>query len=175
MIWIFGDSFATSIDSESWVSNIGEITNFASNGSSEYRILKTYLDQQSNISKNDIVIFVHTSPSRIYLKNDKTISSRTLNTHGKCDIIFNDIFEKKEKEYIAILESIWDDQYFDDMFDLIVDRLQIPNSIHITFFESSRTDLVNLNHIWLANQGTINHMSVDGNKLVADIITQLTH
>jgi hypothetical protein len=100
MIWIFGDSFATSIDSESWVSNIGEITNFASNGSSEYRILKTYLDQQSIISKNDIVIFVHTSPSRIYLKNDKTISSRTLNTHGKCDIIFNCLIGKYEKLYI---------------------------------------------------------------------------
>jgi hypothetical protein len=173
MIWIFGDSFAASDDSSSWVSKLGAINNFASNGSSEYRIYKTYSKKKFEISNTDKIIFVHTSPTRIFLKNDKDISSRLLGSHPKCDIIINDVYEKKEKEYIKILESIWDEEYFNDVFDLLVDKLQVPNSFHITFFESVRKDVINLNQIWVANPGDINHMNETGNQLVADIICQL--
>jgi hypothetical protein len=175
MIWIFGDSFSASNNLESWVSLLNEpANNFSSNGSSEYRILKNYHAQQHNITTTDCVIFVHTSPTRIFLKNDRVISSRQLESHPNCDIIINDVFEKKEKEYIKILESIWDDTYFNDMFDLIVDKLQtVPNSVHITFFETARDDLIQLNHIWIANSGNINHMNTVGNCLVADIVKQL--
>jgi hypothetical protein len=173
MIWIFGDSFATNQTDKSWAANIGKTANFASNGSSEYRILKTYLHHLPDIKHSDTVIFVHTSPTRIFLKHDKTISSRLLQSHTQCDIIINDVYEKKEKEYIKILETIWDDEYFNDMFDLIVDKLQIPNSLHLTFFETTRSDIVSLNHIWCANQGKINHMDEDGNRLTAQIVNQL--
>jgi len=176
MIWIFGDSFASSSQDLSWTSIIGDTQNFASNGSSEYRILKNYLLQKSNIKENDLVLFVHTSQSRIFLKDDRELSSRMLSSHTNCDIIFNDVFEKKEKQYIEILELIWDDEFFNDIFDLIVDKLLgVPNSHHLTFFESPRTEIVNLNHIWLANQGEINHMNETGNRLVADYIKQLKH
>jgi hypothetical protein len=176
MIWIFGDSFASSDQDLSWTSIIGDTQNFASNGSSEYRILKNYLLQKSNIKENDLVLFVHTSQSRIFLKDDRELSSRMLSSHTNCDIIFNDVFEKKEKQYIEILELIWDDEFFNDIFDLIVDKLLgVPNSHHLTFFESPRTEIVNLNHIWLANQGEINHMNETGNRLVADYIKQLKH
>jgi len=176
MIWIFGDSFASSNLDSSWVSIVGDTQNFASNGSSEYRILKNYLLQKSNIKENDLVLFVHTSQSRIFLKDDRELSSRCLSSHTNCDIIFNDVFEKKEKQYIEILESIWDDEFFNDIFNLLVDKLlKVPNSYHVTFFESSRTDLINLNHIWLNNQGEINHMNETGNQLVANYIKQLTH
>ena len=177
MIWIFGDSFSASMDPSSWVSIIGlPVCNFASNGASEYRILKNYNAQKNNIGPNDTILFVHTSPTRIFLKDDKNMSSRQLESHPSCDIIINDVFEKKEKEYIKILESIWDEDYFNDNFNLIVDKLQtVPNSIHITFFESNRTDVVNLNHIWTAHRGTINHMTATGNKLVAVIVDQLAH
>ena len=174
MIWIFGDSFAASSDNDSWVTKLGTTKNFASNGSSEYRIFKNYQLQVEHIKPTDVVLFVHTSPSRIFLKDKNQLSSRLLTSHTHCDIIINDVFEKKEKEYIKILESIWDEDYFNDTFDLIVDKLiHVPNSIHVTFFESSRTDITNLNHIWLANRGEVNHMNVTGNQLVVDIIKQL--
>ena len=176
MIWIFGDSFASSDQDLSWIRIIGNTQNFASNGSSEYRILKNYLLQQSDIKETDSILFVHTSQSRIFLKDDRKLSSRMLSSHVNCDIILNDIFEKKEKQYIEILKSIWDEEFFDDIFNLIVDRLlDVPNSYHVTFFESSRAELVNLNHIWLANPGNINHMDKIGNQLVADSINQLMH
>lgn len=176
MIWIFGDSFAAIGQDLSWTSIIGDTQNFASNGSSEYRILKNYLLQKSNIKETDSILFIHTSQSRIFLKDDRELLSRMLPSHANCDIIFNDIFEKKEKQYIEILKSIWDDEFFDDVFNLIVDRLlDVPNSYHVTFFESSRVELVNLNHIWVANPGNINHMDKNGNRLVAEIINQLMH
>jgi hypothetical protein len=60
------------------------------------------------------------------------------------------------------------------MFDLIVDKLQtVPNSVHLTFFETTRDDLIQLNHIWTANSGDTNHMNKVGNCLVADIVKQL--
>jgi hypothetical protein len=175
MIWIFGDSFSASKNLESWVSLLNEpVNNFSSNGSSEYRILKNYYAQQHNIAMTDCVIFVHTSPTRIFLKDDKSISSRQLESHPNCDIIINDVFEKKEKEYIKILESIWDDEYFNDTFNLIVDKLQtVPNSVHLTFFETVRADLIQLNYIWTTNPGNTNHMNEIGNRLVADIVKQL--
>ena len=175
MIWIFGDSFSASNHPESWVSLLNiPVHNFGSNGSSEYRILKNYYAQKHNIASTDFVIFVHTSPTRIFLKNDKVISSRQLESHPNCDIIINDVFEKKEKEYIKILESIWDDDYFIDMFNLIVDKLQtVPNSLHITFFKTNRTDIIQLNHIWAANAGNINHMDATGNRIVVDTIRRL--
>ena len=111
-----------------------------------------------------------------WIKDDQELSSRWLSSHTNCDIIFNDVFEKKEKQYIEILKSIWDDEFFNDIFNLLVDKLlKVPNSYHVTFFESSRTDLINLNHIWLNNQGEINHMNENGNQLVANYIKQLTH
>ena len=177
MIWIFGDSFSTSNNSGSWVRLLNEsVKNFSNNGSSEYRILKNYNEQQHNISSTDIIIFVHTSPTRIFLKDDRIISSRTLESHTKCDIIINDIFVKGEQEYIKILESIWDEEYFNDIFDLIVDKLQsIPNSLHITFFETNRKDIVQLNHAWITNPGNINHMDPAGNCMVVDTIRRLIY
>lgn len=173
MIWLFGDSFAANQTSKSWASMIGEVKNLASNGSSEYRILKTYLQCQEKIAETDIVLFVHTSPTRIFLKDDKSISSRLLDTHPHCDIIINDVYEKKEKEFIKILESIWDEEYFYDMFNLVVDKLQVPNSLHVTFFDSERKDVHSLNSVWKAHSGDINHMNEQGNLVVAEIIKQL--
>ena len=171
MIWIFGDSFAASSEPSSWSGMLDDVNNCASNGSSEYRILKTYKQFKNQISKTDKVIFVHTSPSRIYLKDDRHSHSRSLETHKKCDIIINDIFEKKEKEYIDILESIWDDEYFNDMFMLIVSELKlVPNSLHITFFDNTSDGILNLNHLWKRHPGTINHLSTEGNLEVSKII-----
>lgn len=177
MIWIFGDSFSSSNHPKSWVNFLGPVTNYSSNGSSQYRIYKNYLYHAPSINETDIVLFVHTSHSRIFLKDDRELSSRSLSSHPNCDIIIHDIFEKKEKHYTDILESIWDEDFFNDVFNLITDKLvSVSNSYHVTFFESSRSDLINLNHIWKNNSGDINHLNHQGNILVAEIVKQmLTH
>jgi hypothetical protein len=176
-IHIFGDSFAASLDPFSWVELLRKkytVTNYATNGSSEYRIWKTYNTVSSSISKTDIILFVHTSPYRVFLKDGVESSSRKLTSHPTCDLIFNDVYTKKEHQFIDVLESIWDDEYFVDSYNLFVDNvLHLPNSIHITFFEIDDSPIISLNSVWQTNRGTINHMSLDGNNGTLNIVDNL--
>ena len=173
MIYVFGDSFAASRNPDNWVNFLNvEVTNLSNNGSSEYRIWKTFKQYQSKLTDKDICIFVHTSPYRIFLKDDVPISSRAVDTHTHCDLIFNDIYSKNEKQFINVLTTIWDDEYFDDTFTLYVkDLLTVPNSVHITFFPSKLVD--SFHDIWSANKGTTNHMSQTGNRLTAERILKI--
>ena len=139
MIWIFGDSFASNRGVSSWTELLAQkfsVRNYSSNGSSEYRIWKNYHLQKYNIQYSDMVIFCHTSPSRIFLKNSESSMSRFLSSHRFCDLIFNDVFSKKEIQFIDILKRIWDDEFFNDTYNLyLADLRSVPNSIHITFFD----------------------------------------
>jgi len=172
-IWIFGDSFASSKHSYAWTSLLadrGTVINQASNGSSEYRIWKKYHANKQLITDNDIVIFCHTSPSRIFLKDNSSLLSRMLPSHPLCDLIVNDIFAKQENRFIKILKEIWDDEYFQDTFDMLVSNLKsVPNSIHLNFFEAGVC-----NTAWKDFPGEINHLNITGNQLVFQhIVKQL--
>jgi len=173
-IWIFGDSFASSKHSYAWtslLSDYGSVVNEASNGSSEYRIWKKYQSNKRFINNNDIVIFCHTSPSRIFLKDTAYSLSRILPTHPLCDLIFGDVFAKNEKRFISVLKEIWDDEYFQDTYNMLVNDLKnVPNSIHLNFFEDNT-----YNNLWKDYPGEINHLNMTGNQLVFQHITkQLT-
>lgn len=169
MIWIFGDSFSANSSPDSWVSILSQqikLLNYSANGSSEYRIWKNYQHRKERILPTDIVIFCHTSPSRIFLKNNVLTLSRLLGTHAFCDLIFNDVFSKKETTFIKILKTIWDEEFFCDTYNLYVNDLKkVPNSIHITFFEL--TTIESFYNIWTSNKGKVNHMDKQGNLLVA--------
>ena len=169
-LFIFGDSFSADNSSESWSSLLSgdfNVVNYSNNGSSEYRIWKEYQTHKSKIKETDTVLFCHTSPSRIYLKDSVVTSSRNLKSHPSCDLIFEDIYSKKEKEFIQILETVWDDDYFNDCYNLLInDLLTVPNSIHITFFDVPNVH--SFNHIWQTNRGNINHLSSVGNYLIAN-------
>lgn len=174
MIWIFGDSFAANRGLNSWTEILSqkyETKNYSSNGSSEYRIWKNYHSQKHNIQENDRVIFCHTSPYRIFLKNSQPLLSRLLTSHKSCDLIFNDVFSKNEKDFVNVLKKIWDDDFFKDTYDLYVADLKtVPNSIHITFFD---TDIVeSFYHIWMQHKGNINHMTEVGNLLISKQILE---
>jgi len=164
-LWIFGDSFAVGQHKCAWSRLLVEhfeIKNQATNGSSEYRIWRNYKDHADKIISTDRILFCHTSPTRVYLKDKQTIISRLRESHSVCDLIFADIFAKKEKKFISILKHIWDDRYFEDTYDLLVaDLMHVPNSIHINFFVKGP-----FNTIWTNNPGDINHMSEAGNRLV---------
>lgn len=172
-IWIFGDSFASSKHSYAWTSLLsdrGVVINEASNGSSEYRIWKKYHTNKKFIANNDIVIFCHTSPSRIFLKDNVSILSRVLPSHPLCDLIFSDIFTKQENRFIKILKEIWDDEYFQDTYNMLVTDLKsVSNSVHLNFFEEGTC-----NSLWKDWPGEINHLNMTGNQLVFQhIIKQL--
>lgn len=173
-IWIFGDSFSASTESRSWtklLSLYGEVVVKSSNGSSEYRIWKTYQENKQYIHKDDRVIFCHTSSSRIFLKNTETILSRLLPSHPLCDLIISDLVSKKENKFLKILKSIWDDEYFEDTYNLLINDLKsVPKSIHINFFEPGL-----YNSIWKNYPGKINHLDSTGNLLVLQqLARQLT-
>jgi hypothetical protein len=171
-LYIFGDSFSVG-NNMSWVSMLTsnfDVINFSSNGSSEYRILKTYQQHRDTIG-TDRLLFCHTAPSRIYLKNNITSLSRLLPSHPWCDLILSDIYSKKEQKFIDTVESIWDEQFFNDIFKLIFNATQVSRSFHITFFDS--TDCTSLYNIWKSHPGNINHLSQEGNILAYNLIKDL--
>jgi len=170
-IWIFGDSFSANTDSNSWTNLLdGNVTTEAFNGSSEYRIWRTYQDNKHLINSTDRVIFCHTSSNRVFLQDDVGSISRHLDTHPVCDLLFNNVYSNNETQFINVLETIWDDRYFKDNYDLLVSDLKsVKNSTHITFFESDTID--SLHSIWKEHPGDINHMTPIGNYYVSKHIT----
>jgi len=177
ILYIFGDSFSSDhVDSNCWINLLFEkfeVINFSQRGISEYRIWKNYKKNKDIIKDNSNILFCHTNPLRIYLKDSYSILSRNLESHPKCDIILEDIYSKKEKKLIEAVELIWDEEYFEDHFNFICNELlHIKNSYHITFFESNR-QFINLNYVWKAYAGDINHLNLQGNRIVTDKIFNL--
>lgn len=172
-VWIFGDSFAASRSKYSWTALLSskyDVVVYASNGSSQYRIWKAYKQVKDEIDPEDCVLFCHTSPYRVFLKNNSTILSRLLPSHPYCDIIINDIIEKKESKFIKILRSIWDEEYFVDTHDLLLRDMDSPHCLHFTFFESET--LKSFHKVWQENKGGINHMSAKGNRIMFEKVAQ---
>lgn len=170
-IWIFGDSFSANHTQHSWTHLLeayGKVVPRSNNGSSEHRIWKSYQQNKRFIKPTDIVIFCHTSASRVYLKTGSSLLSRILPSHPYCDLIFSDVFAKKEQKFIDILKTIWDDEYFEDTYNLLVtDLKRVPRSIHINFFEEGI-----YNNIWNQHPGKVNHMDKTGNLLVLQQIVR---
>lgn len=164
MIHVFGDSFSIDNSNDSWVTRLNA-TSYSTCGASEYRIWKTYQSNKHLIKPNDTVLFCHTFPYRVFLKNNSTLLSRLLPSHPFCDIIINDIIAKKESKFISVLKTIWDEDYFYDTYLLLVNDLKkVPNSFHFTFFES--TLMHSFYETWINNKGNINHLTVSGNNAV---------
>jgi len=164
-LYVFGDSFSTSAHPDSWTELLRSkynVFNYSVNGSSEHRIWKNY----QKCKPDGLVLFCHTSPTRIFLKDSTVSKSRELSSHPKCDIIINDVYSKNEQKFIKILESIWDDDFFEDTYNLLInDMMKIPKSTHITFFNISSIKN-NYHKIWELHKGNINHLSIEGNQLV---------
>jgi len=165
VIWVFGDSFSANKSRKAWATLL-EANNLAYNGSCEYRIWKTYYKNKHLIHQDDLVIFCHTSESRVFLKDSESILSRLLKTHPFCDLIFKDVFTKNEHRFMNILNQIWDKEYFADTYKLLVDDLiKVPNSIHINFFKDEAYKDIRDNY-----PGKINHMSSTGNLIVYNMV-----
>jgi len=172
-LYIFGDSFSVS-NKNSWVEMLKDqydVYNYSTNGSSEYRIWKNYQNLKKTIIDSKI-LFCHTSPTRIFLKNTETFSSRLLPSHPYCDLIFSDIHAKKEKKFQEVLDQIWDEDFFTDTYQLMLTNLlSIENSTHISFFDVNCD--TSLQEIWKQFPGTINHLTDVGNYEVYKIVKNL--
>ena len=173
-IFVFGDSFAATPNG--WASMLdGEVSNFAENGIGEYKIykaLKTYLNF-------DKAIICHTSPWRVHArthpvhKNDPT---RFNNDFMLNDVEYHSKINKDMKIVHEYLKKYYDPEYQEDTYKVFVNELmRISNTIHITFHEPDDTKQIthNFNEIYKKHPGQINHMSHEGNKIIAEKVQAL--
>jgi len=177
--WIFGDSFAGSKSPASWTYLLNSrIVNYAINGASQYRIMKSWNANNSLILPSDVVIFCHTNPYRIFVPDSVDYPSRKLSSHPHCDLVLGDALSNS-KEWInaasTYIKYFHDDNHALDMWAMMVDNITIDigdigcKCIHTSGFKIDALD--HFYQIAQDNPGDINHMSITGNKLVADYIT----
>ena len=176
-VLIVGDSFATQ-EPKGWTWQLGkefEITNLASAGSSQYRVLKNVLE--IDLDHFDFVIVVHTSPNRIYVETNPYYKDSK--THPDCDLIYEDI-RSKRPDIFAEHVTWWFEHVFDleqakYMHQLICEKIRClligKYALHMTFFELEHIGNIEiLHHIWKEHPGSINHLNETGNRLVAEFV-----
>lgn len=174
-VLIVGDSFAASNDENSWTNLLSDydVTVCAMSGASEYRLLKAFESHQIDLF--DCVIFVHTSPNRIYIEQNPYYKQ---GTHKHCDLLYADIKsrlpDKFAKNVCWWFENVFDIEHAQYAHRLLFKQSQVTNNmLHITFFDIDYPQLKNWHSIWQENKGTINHMNINGNQLVASNIKEL--
>ena len=173
-LYIFGDSFSTS--SQGWVSMLGlKVENFSQNGVGEYKIFKKVM-QNSNFDKS---IICHTSPWRIHTrlhpihKNNK---DRTNNDFMLNDIEYHSKINKEMKLVNSYFKKYYDPEYQLDIYKLMLKKLlSLKNTVHITFHDPDDTKEIenNYHYVWKQYPGDINHMSLEGNQIIANEIKKL--
>ena len=173
-IFVFGDSFAA--NPNGWVRLLGSnIINFSENGIGEYKIYKKVLSNTGF----DKAIICHTSPWRVHTRKHPIHKNDPVRRNN--DFMLNDVeyYSKINKDMKVVneyLKNYYDPEYQEDTFNLFLKQLmKIPNTIHITLHDPEDTKLIthNFNHVWKQHPGDINHMSEDGNKIIAEKIQEL--
>ena len=183
-ILVSGDSFAAEInDSASWVNLLKkyfDVTNIAQAGVSEYKILKQL--QAINVKDFDLVVVVHTSPNRVFIKEHPLHRNSIL--HKNCDLIYNDILSSGSKDIVTTtavnyFKYIFDESYYKDIHHLLVKEIieltKNNKALHITFFKNLNSTVLDWSIVWETHQGNINHLNSVGNNLVLDKILLWTN
>lgn len=176
-ILISGDSFAVQ-NTNSWVDFLARnfnVTNIAQAGVSEYKILKQI--ELIDLTRFDVVIVSHTSPSRIHTPKHPTHST---GLHKDCDLILADIENKRSffNQSLRVAKG-WFKHHYDDTYQADIYRLfreKINQIINIPYIAISHLDLddnfiieenfINFKNLWLSERGHINHYSDYGNQFV---------
>ena len=177
---IAGDSFAAEWPGDNgWVKLLAKdynVTNVAQAGVSEYKILKQL--QDADVSKYDVVIVSHTSPSRVHTLNHPLHKS---GLHKDCDLIWTDLLDRNSM-FNASLRSAkgyfryhFDDEYYQTIYSLL--RKEIYNLLanknyislsHAPFNQiiTIEKDHIDFSNFWKTNRGNENHYSILGNKVI---------
>ncbi len=170
---IFGDSF--SANEKGWPSMLGQsITNSSQNGIGEYKIYKMVMQK-----KDDVKIICHTSPWRIHTPFHP-VHNKNLERPNN-DFLLSDVdYHSKHNDEMKIVKQYWkkyyDKQFQIDLYNLILDKLLgLKNTIHISFHDPNDTARIqnNFNSIWNDYPGDVNHLSAEGNKIVAEQIKRI--
>jgi len=173
-IFVFGDSFAA--DPTGWVRMLeGEVSNFAENGIGEYKIYKSL----QTFLNFDRAVICHTSPWRVHARTHPVHKNNP--TRYNNDFLLNDVeYHSKINDEMMIvhryLKKYYDPEFQEDIYDLFVDKLlMLKNTIHITFHEPEDTKKIehNFREIYKQYPGSINHMSEEGNRIIAKKVQDL--
>jgi hypothetical protein len=176
-VLIVGDSFAAH-NAQGWTCQLGkdfEVTNLASNGASQYRVLKHVLE--TDLDQFDFVIVVHTSPNRIYV--EKNPYYQNSKTHPDCDLIYEDVRSRKPDVFAEHVtwwfENVFDLEQARYMHQLMCEKIKTllldKTTLHMTFFELGHIGNIEiLHHVWKEHPGKINHLDEIGNRLVAEFV-----
>jgi len=169
VIHIFGDSFASD---GGWTDYFPNAVIHADRGISEYRIWSRYQEQKYKIGLTDSIVFVHTHWSRVYLKDSRNLLPRKLRSHPFCDLMFKNVYDNQEDEFIKTLDSIWDEKFFLSIYNLIVkDMMTDIRGHHFTFFDDCLfTGAEDLSVVRKLHAGDINHLNAVGNSIVHQIV-----
>ena len=177
-ILIVGDSFfAPNEFSWAWHNQLKEhytVTNCATSGIGQYKILKQLLSQK--LDEFDHVIVGITSSTRVHTERNPFYRIDHP-SHSQCDLLYEDIKSKpssKEKSHaLWYFENILDVDYYDFIHKLIIDHtfniMKHYDHTMVTFFDKDYS-CSNLNHIWRHNTGNVNHLSKQGHHLVYQYI-----
>ena len=172
--YVFGDSFA--VNRDGWVGMLGrDVRIFSQNGVGEYKIYKQVI---KNL-RFDQAIICHTSPWRVHTRIHPVHKNNP--TRQNNDFLLNDVeyhskINKDMKTVHEYLKNYYDPEYQEDIYNLLVNKLmKLSNTIHITLHDPADTKQIthNFNHIYKQHPGDINHMSEDGNKIIAEKIQEL--
>jgi len=171
---IIGDSF--SHNNNGWPSMLGvDFKNCSENGVGEYKVLK----QIHNVGSYDKILVNHTSPWRVHTPTHpihKDSNNRQHNDFMLTDVEYHSKVNDQMKIVNQYLKKYYDPTYQLDIYNLIVDKLlSLKNTIHITFHDPEDTSKINNNYnkFWKTYPGNINHMSLEGNEIVAEEIKKL--
>lgn len=184
-ILIAGDSFAAKwpFAKLGWVdilSHRHNVTNLAMAGCGEYKILKQI--QSVDLSKFDLIIVSHTSPSRIHTPEHPLHKE---GFHKNCDLLANDIIDRSNwfnpslKAAQGYFKYHYDDNYQIDIYNLIrrsiLDTINKKPYLSLTHTDISRdltieSDCLDFSDLWKRERGPINHYTIAGNRIIYESI-----
>jgi len=184
-ILIAGDSFAAKwpFARQGWVDLLAHkhnVTNVAQAGCGEYKILKQI--QTADLGKYDLIIVSHTSPSRVYTPVHPI---HKIGFHKDCDLLAKDVMERNSwfnnslKAAQGYFKYHYDDEYQIEIYKLLRQKILevIGNKpylslthIDITRDLSIELDNIDFSDLWKKERGTINHYTINGNKIIYDKI-----
>jgi hypothetical protein len=186
-VLLCGDSFAANFQHRDksqygWpnlLSGLHSVTNAAQAGVSEYKIIKQLNNYDSK--DFDLTIIVHTSVSRVHIKKHPLRSRNRL--HQNCDLIYADLLASDSNNPVVntaidYFQSIYDSEYYTDLYKMMLSTIQIQTvphkTLHLSFFDNGIVypfqHYINLKSIFDQYPGPINHLSDQGNMKVFDIL-----
>lgn len=171
---IAGDSFAADWQSNipGWpnlLANDYDITNIAQAGCSEYKIYKQLCSV--NLEAFDHIIVSHTSPYRIYTKENPVHKNNPV--HKDSCFIYSDVSEHKLSCVAEFFEKHFDTEYAEHVHNLLlkdIESMSPKNTIHITSFVWDRLykciNWIDFNKVFVSHRGIVNHYNNKGNYIV---------